>query len=56
MVGNHEPATVYLLIDIGCDGIDRTNGAVLRLRLPGLDADLPREIAIDVDLRVREGD
>ena len=52
VVGNHEPVTIYFLIHVACDVIHLLNSAVLKYRLPGLLANLVREIAIDVNMRL----
>jgi hypothetical protein len=51
VVGHYQPATTDLLIDAGYKVIDRESASVLHLHLPGLPANLPGEIAIDVNAR-----
>jgi hypothetical protein len=52
VVGHHEPATIYFLVDVGDDEVDLEGGAVLQFPFSGLLGHFPPEIAIDVNVLV----
>ena len=54
MVRNYVPATIYFLVDVSNDVVGLGSAAVLHFRLPGFLTHLPREVAIDVNILVRQ--
>jgi len=56
VMGNHEPVTVDLLVDVRHQPIDLAAAAVAHLRLPYLCANFPGEVADGMDMGVNQLD